>query len=437
MPVANNHMNLPQTQTKRWRMLRRALLLSGCGAVAFTTMAQDVRVDKLENENKDLRARLEALEAMAKKEGIMPSANAPKLVTAMKSMELSGFVQASYFYNTESPADRMSDGYLWNTMDNTFAINKVKITAASPAVERSGDAWDAGYRLSLIFGQDAQVLNTGGELQGMEALREAFVELNAPVGDGLNIKVGQLISLLNYESGDGGAANNNFSQGYQWYYTGNGPAAGIQLGYAFTDKVDLKVRVQNGLYAGPIDGNDPKTVVASLGIKPIENLWVNLIGFAGDEGFAHVRGGSILAGYQVSKPFSVGFEGDYFDFDKTGTTFDGSLWSIGTFLNYDTTETTSVALRAEYLADDDGGGLINSRGAFAGPLRGGGSRFGSTAGTYEADGGLASVTLTFNWKPKPNVRIQPEIRYDKTSYDLGLDGKDDRVIIGAGVSYLF
>lgn len=435
-------MNSLLTNKSRLRMLRRALPFSLGGAMALSALGQDPnRIDKLENENKDLRARLEALEAMAKKEGIMPSGTGSKAVTALQSMELSGFVQASYFYNTESPADRLSDAYLWNTYDNTFALNKVKITAASPAVERSGEAWDAGYRLSLIFGQDASILNTGGELQGLEALREAYVELNAPVGDGLNIKVGQLISLLNYESGDGGAANNNFSQGYQWYYTGNGPAAGIQLGYAFTEKVDVKVRVQNGLYAGPIDGNDPKTVIASLGIKPTDDIWLNFIGFAGDEGFAHVRGGSILGGYQVTKPFSIGIEADYFDFDNTPVSpaFDGSLWSVGTFLNFATTDTTSIALRAEYLNDSDGGGLIASRGSFAGPLRGGGSAFGSAVppGAHEADGDLASLTLTFNWKPKPNVRIQPEIRYDRTSYDAGLDGRDDRFIIGAGVSYLF
>ena len=43
------------------------------------------------------------------------------------------------------------------------------------------------------------------------------MELNIPIGTGLNVKAGEMISLLNYESGDGGAVNENFSQGYQWY----------------------------------------------------------------------------------------------------------------------------------------------------------------------------------------------------------------------------
>ncbi len=236
--------------------------------MALTAFAQDTdRMDKLETENKALKARLDSLESIAKKEGITPSGTESKAVQALSAINISGFVQASYFYNTETPTDGFSDGYLWNTRDNSFSLNKVKLTLASGALDKT--KWDAGYRASLIWGEDAPIVNTGlrPTPNGFENLREAFVELNAPIGTGLNIKVGHLISLLNYESGDGGAANNNFSQGYQWFYTGNGPSAGVQLGYALNDMVDFKVRVQNGMYAGPLDGNNAKTVMGAIGIK--------------------------------------------------------------------------------------------------------------------------------------------------------------------------
>lgn len=165
-------------------------------------------MDKLEKENQDLRQRLDALEHLAQKEGVLPSGKSPlQAVSASSGITLSGFVTASYFYDTSLPRDRKSDGYLWNTSHNAFSLNKFKLTLASKPVERSGEKWDAAFRASLIFGEDAPVVNTGGEAQGMEALREAYVELNAPLGAGLNLRAGQLISLLNYESGDGGAVN--------------------------------------------------------------------------------------------------------------------------------------------------------------------------------------------------------------------------------------
>ncbi len=386
------------------------------------------KIDRLEQENKNLRTRLEALESVAQKEGLLPSGNAPNSLKVLSETTLSGFVQASYFYNTSEPADRASDGYLWNTTHNSFSLNKVKVTLANPAVERSGDAWDAAYKFSLIWGEDSPVLNTGSPSSGFETVREAYIELNAPIGTGLNIKAGQLISLLNYESGDGGAANSNFSQGYQWFFTGNGPSAGVQLGYTFTDWLEAKVRVQNGMYAGPVDSNGDKTVIGSLGFKPCSAAWFNLLGFGGQENPGlEVKGGSVLAGYQISEKAVGGLEMDFFNFDFTGGG-SADLWSVGGWFGYDFSPKVGLALRGEYLDDGDGGGLKGIT------LPG---RAGSAITSTDAAGSISSVAFTLNLKPVPSIKIQPEIRYDRTSYKGGFDGEDDRFLVGAGVSYLF
>ena len=57
----------------------------------------------------------------------------------------------------------------------------------------------------------------------------------------------------------------------------------------------------------------------------------------------------------------------------------------------------------------------------------------------DSNGDLGSITLTLNYKPAPNLKIQPEIRYDYTSYSsgLGVGGKKDRIIVGCGVTYMF
>ena len=404
-----------------------ALLGTVPSTLAQAESGNTVRMERLEKENEELRKRLESIESMMQKEGLS-SSMPTNVVKALSDVQISGFVTASYFYDTSDPEDRKSNGYLWNTSENSFSINKVKVTIASAPVERSGDTWDAGYRASLIFGEDAPIVNTGGEAQGLEDLREAYVELNAPIGTGLNIKAGQLISLLNYESGDGGAANPNFSQGYQWFYTGNGPSAGVQLGYTFTDWLDVKVRAQNGLYAGAIDNNSSKTYMGSLGIKPLENLWFSVIGFGGHEsaGF-DLLGGSLLAGYQVTEPFGIGFEFDYFQFDPDPAP-EAELWSVGAWLTYNLTEKVGLALRGEYLDDSDGFGIPNIS------L---GGRVGSAIVSPDTEGDLSSLTLTLNYKPVPNVKVQPEVRYDHTSYEDGFDGQESRFLVGAGISYLF
>lgn len=406
-------------------------MMLSAGMTSVLVSAEDTaRLERVEKENSDLKKRLEMLENMAKKEGILPSGTAgSKAVSALSSISLSGFVTSSYFYDTSVPRDRVSNGYLWNGSHNAFSINKVKLTLASKPVERSGDTWDAGFRTSLMFGEDAQYVNTGGKAQGLEALREAYVEVNVPVGTGLNIKAGQLISLLNYESGDGGAANANFSQGYQWFYTGNGPSTGVQFGYNLTDWLDAKVRVQNGLYAGPFENNNGKTVMGALGIKPDDKTWISLIGFGGDEASAfNVMGASLLAGRSFGSKITTGFEFDYFKFDNHFGVADAELWSVGGWFGYDFTTKFGVALRAEHLSDPDGGGL-------KGIALGG--RAGSALTSTDAHGSLSSLALTLNFKPLPNVKLQPEVRYDTTTYHGAFDGQNKRFLVGMGATYMF
>ena len=140
-------------------------------------------------------------------------------------------------------------------------------------MQNNGEKFDVGYRVSLIAGQDAPIVNTKSSTIGFDYLREAFIELNIPVGTGLDVRVGELISLLNYESGDGGAVNANFSQGYQWFFTGNPPAAGVQMGYKVNDWLGVTARVQNGLYQGPLDNNSSKTLLGQIEITPNDKLW--------------------------------------------------------------------------------------------------------------------------------------------------------------------
>jgi hypothetical protein len=382
------------------------------GAPASHAEAQETgnaaRLEKLEKENLELRKRLDALEGTRLKD-VSSGGGPTNFLKALTSSSLSGFVTASYFYDTSTPADHSPNGYLWNRHNNSFTLNKVKLTLASAPAEQTGDHWSAGYRASLIFGEDAPIVNTGGNTQGLAPLREAYVEVNVPIGTGLNVKAGQLISLLNFESGDGGAVNPNFSQGNQWFFTGNGPSAGVQLGYAFSDKVDLKVRVQNGMFTGFIDNNPYKTFMGSLGIKPDSKTAISLIGFGGREGAASslwLKGGSLIASRQLTEKYLPGKSTDW--------------WSAGGWLWSDLTPTLGVALRGDYIKDSDGFGTSGLLGFPVNPGM-----------------DLLSATFTVNYHPLPNIKIQPEVRYDHTSLSGGFDGQKHRFILGAGVSYLF
>ena len=125
---------------------------------------------------------------------------------------------------------------------------------------------------------------------------------------------------------------------------------------------------------------------------------------------------------------TTGFEFDYFKFNNHFGAADADLWSVGGWFGYDFTEKVGLALRAEHLRDPDGGGL---KGIAVG------GRAGSAFASTDTSGNLTSVALTLNLKPMPNVKIQPEIRYDTTTYSGAFDGQDKRFLIGMGATYAF
>lgn len=400
------------------------MLMTG-SAVAHADMSAGGKISDLEKQNKELQDRLSALEDMAKKEGLMPSGKPAKFVSAMTDMTISGFVQASYFYNLQHPAGGESATYLWNTKDNSFSINKIKLTFAGGALAK--DKWDATYRVSLMFGNDTQALNSNGTGNtSLNDLREAYVEMNVPIGTGLDIKAGELISLLNWESGDGGAANPNFSQGYQWWYTGNGPAAGVQASYDFTDEFGVALRVANGLYQGPSEGNQGKAFLGSLNFKPTDKFWFHIVGWYDDQSAGSSTSGiESIGGYQFTKKLGTGYEVDYFHFGPpSGSAGTTDLWSVGGWAWYNFTPKVGLAVRADFLSQDHGviGPAVPGAPGITSPDNG---------------GNLGSLTATLNLTPAPNLKIQPEIRYNYTSYYNGLNGDVAALIIGCGASYLF
>jgi len=423
------------------------------GAVAaggFTAQAQTGTTDtsKLEKENQELRKRVDNLEQFLEKEGLKPSSSAAKAdppVSALSEITLSGFVSTSYFYDAASTKDGTPNGYLWNTHLNSFDINKVKLTLASPVVDK--DKWDAAYRVSFIWGQDAPYVDTGSVHDaGFSWIREAYVELNIPIGTGLDVKAGELISLLNYESGDGGAANGNFSQGYQWFYTGNPPAGSVQLAYDFNDMFGIKLRLQNGLYSGPIASGE-KTFVGGFYVQPDKKTSLAFLGWSGRQDFVeayNLAGASFIGSRQLmeSHNLTLATEFDYFRFSGFDPALDGltgvggmpvttgaksgDWWSIGAWLSADIVPKLGVTLRGEYLSDPTGFGTGYNSPLFPTAL------YSSGAGQE-----LTSVTLTLDYKPVPTLKIQPEIRWNHTDNTLAFGYKKDQIIVGMGASYLF
>src|SRR5437899_7475504 len=106
--------------------------------------------------------------------------------TALASTTISGYVNTSAEWNLGT-GNANVPGYAYNKgKQDGFNLNVVKLTIERPLDEGQ---WSAGYKADLVFGPDANGLATSSTGIGTGsdfAVKQAYVALRAPVGNGLD-----------------------------------------------------------------------------------------------------------------------------------------------------------------------------------------------------------------------------------------------------------
>src|SRR5579859_191797 len=123
------------------------------------------------------------------------------VMTALASTTLSGYVDTSAQWNLGTGNAYMPP-YQFNSPSKADGVNLdvVQVRIEKPLDESE---WAAGYRVGLWAGPDANVLNTQSVLSTGKsdfAIRQAYVALRTPVGNGIDFKVGVFDSVVGYES---------------------------------------------------------------------------------------------------------------------------------------------------------------------------------------------------------------------------------------------
>jgi len=137
------------------------------------------------------------------------------LMTAVSSTTLSGYVDTSAQWNFGT-GDSHTPGYKYggpNKADG-FNFNVAQVTLEKPLDDKE---WAAGYRVDLWFGPDANVLNTVSSGRASDlAVKQAYVALRVPVGNGIDLKVGAFDGIIGYESSES-VKDPNFTR--SWAHT--------------------------------------------------------------------------------------------------------------------------------------------------------------------------------------------------------------------------
>ncbi len=342
------------------------------------------------------------------------------LMTAVSGTQISGYVSttASWMAGTGSrvfgglPGRSFHDGI---AKQDGFNLDVIDLTVSKSLDEGE---WAAGYKAEMWFGPDGAAYGSASTFGNGEDfnIRQAYVELRAPVGNGLDFKVGVFDTVIGYEVTNHDA-NPNVGRSYGW---GIEPTShtGILASYKITDFLSISAGVANNGLANPINAKQPvesdKSYMAGLYLTAPED-WGFLSGatlsggvvestisgspFAG-AGFG--GGQSDVLNYYVGlalplpiEGWSVGAAWDYQGSSAAGPNTSYYANAVALYLSAGVTEKLKINLRADYTTASTG------------------FYYGNSGLDTDAQNALMSVTTTVDYSLWENVISRLEVRWDR------------------------
>jgi len=347
------------------------------------------------------------------------------LETTLAGFKLTGFAEGSYSYSGHSVGGTTIVGRLYDRQQNTFTLNALALVLDKPYDPAK---FSAGFHTEVLVGQDATVIQSNGFFNSTipADVPHLYITLNVPTasGNGLQFKVGRIPTLLGLEVIET-YANPNWSEGNQFIYVENFTGTGLSVETKFNDHVDAQFRVING-WDQVADVNTHKSLMGRVGIYPDAVTSLGIVGFWGPEepndNTANRYGFEGLLWHKFGSA-QLWVQGDYGQEQANAVlpdpTQDAKWWALGAWVTNDFSSTLGLALRADYVNDQNGARTSGL--------------FGFSPNTGQKFG---SGTATLNIRSWPNAVVRPELRYDRSNLAT-FNGKKDQVTVALGVAYLY
>lgn len=361
------------------------------------------------------------------------------LLTGLSSVQISGYVDTSAVWNPGSgniaPAPfRFNAG-----KQDGFNIDSVDVKISKPLEEGQ---WSSGFVADLMFGPDAGLVNHGdvignGHINGLgisDIVRQAYLSLRMPVGNGIDWKIGRFDCALGYESTDA-YKDPNFTRSYGYTFEPT-EHTGIMAEYKVNDTVALSAGVANTVTTEPLmNARSPraeskKAVMGMINLTAPES-WGAIGGsglYAGidygpgavTEDRTHIYVGATIKTpvqgltlgaawdsinhMDVAAPsFASGLDAN----SLNGSVDTGYASAIAVYASFKLTDKASIHLRGEYAKGAALGALADIyNGTGAADFSGTGTTFGSPLRK------VIAVTGTLQYDLWQNVISRLEVRWD-------------------------
>jgi hypothetical protein len=360
--------------------------------------------------------------------------NASKLMKNLR-LTLGGWLDTGLSYNPSDPGDGFNGTVSFGDRASEFQLNQLYLYLERP-VNVQGETFDVGGRVDALFGTDAVFTQAGGDPEGhwdrrlvgdderfyQLALPQAYLDVVAPLGQGVRIKAGHFYTIIGNESV---MAPDNFfySHTYLMQYGEPFTHTGVLANYSPTDTLSLNAGAVTGSLYGGWDGVFDRDLSDWGFLGGL--TWTTdgtTLSLNASHGTAHEAGDwnlcSLVAHHDLTETLHYTIQHDY---GWTGRVADGGnaeWYGLAQYLDYDLKDDLAVGVREEWFRDDDGFRVLSRARIAAHPAAGGSGGLmpiGSTdAAGRPVGNGYYAITAGLNWKPTPWAIVRPNIRYDWT-----------------------
>ena len=314
------------------------------------------------------------------------------------------------FKNNPNNALRVYD----NQKDN-FNVNQAVLWFEKPVT----DVNQAGFRIDLLTGQDAQTMAADGYNGDAFDLMQAYAEYKASLGvfegngflpSWVDFKAGRLLTLAGVEV-PMAPSNWEVSRGILYGYAVPTTHTGLRSQFkVWEDRADVYFGINNG-WDQAVDINSEKTLEWGLGYEPLKNVKVMHSVYLGQEG-AGLSNNRFLSSnvvtWNATDKLAFAAELDYgtsrgvIKYDEAE--YDNGNWfGLGGHARYQLTKQFAPYYRVEWMADQ------------------GKTRF--TDGTTGFTDNILENTFGAEFKLTDNLITRGEYRFDKSVGNLAYDGK--------------
>lgn len=293
-------------------------------------------------------------------------ADAPAFAPAPKwyeAVSVNGFVSTSWSYNFNRPASGTNRYRVFDFDDDTIKVDVAELVLQK-AVSKAGDV---GFRVDAVAGGSIPRVTAAsglfrdpatGQAEDFD-LQQAFVTWIAPVGRGLRLDVGKMVTTAGYEVVEGyDGYDDNATRSFLFGYAEPTTHTGLRATYAFSDMVSANLMLVNG-WDNVKDNNSGKTLGAGVTVSPSPKVALTANVLHGPERTGNDSDAralfDLVAVLKPTEAVTIGFNLDRGT--EEGLAVGGgsaTWWGVAGYLRVGLTSSFAATLRAEYFDDADG-----------------------------------------------------------------------------------